>query len=119
MVHEVSASSNYLAQNEITAHFGLGNAASIIDLVRIEWPSGRTSELYDVQPNQTLTVLEPIPAPPAATGIVLLLGLLGPDRRIRRLDHVRQPPESNGWPDAQSIDMHILKNNIRYVARKC
>ena len=42
----------------LEAHFGLGDA-TIIDTVRIEWPSGIVQELHDVAPKQFLTVTEP------------------------------------------------------------
>jgi len=42
----------------LIAHFGLGDA-TIIDTLRIEWPSGIVQELHDVMPRQFLTVTEP------------------------------------------------------------
>ena len=42
----------------LTAHFGLGDA-TIIDTMRIEWPSGIVQELHDVAAKQSLTVTEP------------------------------------------------------------
>jgi hypothetical protein len=42
----------------VEAHVGLGNA-TIIDTLRIEWPSGIVQELHDVAPKQFLTVTEP------------------------------------------------------------
>ena len=41
----------------LIAHFGLGDA-TIIDTVRIEWPSGIVQELHNVAANQILTVTE-------------------------------------------------------------
>jgi hypothetical protein len=41
----------------LIAHFGLGDA-TIIDTLRIEWPSGIVQELRDVAPKQFLTVTE-------------------------------------------------------------
>ena len=40
------------------AHFGLGDA-TVVDTVRIEWPSGIVQELEDVRAKQFLTVVEP------------------------------------------------------------
>jgi hypothetical protein len=58
-VTEIDGSSNYLAQSETTAHFGLGALNGNIDLIRIEWPvSGVVQEFSDVPPNQFLTVVE-------------------------------------------------------------
>ena len=38
-------------------HFGLGDA-TIIDTLRIEWPSGQVQEMRNVAGNQFLTVTE-------------------------------------------------------------
>lgn len=43
----------------LTAHFGLGDA-TIIETLRIEWPSGIVQELHDVAAKQSLTVTEPV-----------------------------------------------------------
>ena len=43
--------------NQPYAHFGLGDA-TIVDLVRIEWPSGLVQEFTNVPVKQTLTVTE-------------------------------------------------------------
>jgi hypothetical protein len=40
------------------AHFGLGDA-TVVDTLRIEWPSGIVQELHDVAVKQILTVTEP------------------------------------------------------------
>jgi hypothetical protein len=62
LVHEITLSSSFLSQSEPFAHFGLGAAADLIDLVRIEWPaSGIVQEFYDVAPNQLLTIVESPP----------------------------------------------------------
>ncbi|MBU6401016.1 MAG: immunoglobulin domain-containing protein [Verrucomicrobia bacterium] len=45
------------AQN-FTAHFGLGDATNV-DVLRIEWTSGRVQELNNVPARQYLTVTEP------------------------------------------------------------
>jgi hypothetical protein len=61
MVHEVSGSSNFLSQNEMTAHFGLGDHEGTVDSIEIRWPSGVVQQLVD-QPMNTLpyiTVTEP------------------------------------------------------------
>jgi enediyne biosynthesis protein E4 len=62
LVNEVTLSSSFLSQSEPIAHFGLGTNADLIDLVRIEWPaSGIVQELYDVAPNQLLSISETAP----------------------------------------------------------
>lgn len=57
-LREVSGGSGRASQNDLRAHFGLGDA-TIIDTLRIEWPSGIVQELRDVAPRQFLTVTEP------------------------------------------------------------
>jgi hypothetical protein len=42
----------------LTAHFGLGDS-TIVETLRIEWPSGIVQELHDVAAKQFLTVTEP------------------------------------------------------------
>jgi hypothetical protein len=58
MVHEVSASSGYLSQDECLAHFGLGGHATAAR-VEVRWPSGLVSEWLDVPANQRLQLVEP------------------------------------------------------------
>jgi hypothetical protein len=43
---------------EVTPHFGLGNAARV-ETLRVEWPSGRVTEVTNVAVNQSLTITEP------------------------------------------------------------
>jgi hypothetical protein len=56
-LREVSGGTGF-GQTSLLAHFGLGDAA-IVNLVRIEWPSGAVQELHDVSVNQMLEVVEP------------------------------------------------------------
>ena len=60
IVREVSAGSNFLSQNELTAHFGLGFGSGIIDLISVQWPSGAVQALSDVLPNQVLRLVESV-----------------------------------------------------------
>jgi hypothetical protein len=46
------------AQDDLRAHFGLGDATKATTL-RIEWPSGAVQEFANVAKNQSLTVWEP------------------------------------------------------------
>ena len=57
-LREISGGSGYCSQNDLRAHFGLGNATNV-EIVRIEWPSGIVQELRDVPAKQILTVTEP------------------------------------------------------------
>ncbi len=55
---EITARDGSGSPNTLDAHFGLGDA-SVVDSLRIEWPSGLVQELPDVATNQFLTVQEP------------------------------------------------------------
>jgi len=55
---EISGNSSSSGWQGLIAHFGLGDA-TIIDTVRIEWPSGAVQELRGVAVKQVLTVVEP------------------------------------------------------------
>ena len=62
MVREVFAGNDFLGQSDITAHFGLAGNNSV-DLIRVDWASGQTTEITNVPVNQTLESAE---APDAA-----------------------------------------------------
>lgn len=56
---EVSASSNFMSQDEVIVHFGLG-AADRVDTLTIDWPATNCSQvLENVSSNQLLIVNEP------------------------------------------------------------
>ncbi len=57
-LREISPAASYCVHHAINAHFGLGDA-SVIDSIRIEWPSGVVSVLTDVAINQHMVVEEP------------------------------------------------------------
>jgi hypothetical protein len=57
-LREISGGGGYMSQNDLRAHFGLGDATNI-ELVRIEWPSGTVQELRNVAVKQFLTLTEP------------------------------------------------------------
>lgn len=59
------ASADGRTGGSLEAHFGLGDA-TIIETLRIEWPSGIVQELHRVNPKQSLIISEPIQ--PKATG---------------------------------------------------
>jgi enediyne biosynthesis protein E4 len=56
-LREISGGSGKCSQNDLRAHFGLGDAAQV-DLLRIEWPSGIVQEIENVSAGQVLTVTE-------------------------------------------------------------
>ena len=58
IVREINAGSNFLSQNDLTAHFGLGPSAGTVDLVTVVWPSGAVQQLSNVSANQILDVVE-------------------------------------------------------------
>jgi hypothetical protein len=57
-LREISSQSAFFSQDEMLAHFGLGDAPTI-DSLSVEWPGGRYQTLTDVKPNQLLTITEP------------------------------------------------------------
>jgi sugar lactone lactonase YvrE len=56
-MREISGGSGYLSQNALDASFGLGDA-SVVETLRIEWPSGTVQEFHQVDPKQSLVVVE-------------------------------------------------------------
>ncbi|MFT4538619.1 MAG: hypothetical protein ACI835_001055 [Planctomycetota bacterium] len=54
---EMSASSNFLGQNEPIAHFGMGANANVHQ-VEVKWPSGAVSTLNNMSADQRLTIVE-------------------------------------------------------------
>ncbi|MCA9186340.1 MAG: CRTAC1 family protein [Pirellulaceae bacterium] len=62
-VWEVNAGSNFLGQNEATAHFGLGNRTDDVDLVQIRWPNGNVERRFHVPINSEVTLVQHVPEP--------------------------------------------------------
>ncbi len=56
-LREISGGSGWCSQNDLRAHFGLGDATTV-ETVRIEWPSGIAQELKNVAARQILTITE-------------------------------------------------------------
>lgn len=56
-MREISAQSGYCGQNQLAAHFGLGDATRLTQLV-IHWPSGTKDTLRDVAADRYHSVLE-------------------------------------------------------------
>ena len=50
-VQEVRSGGSYLSQNDLRAHFGLGDATAV-DKVEVRWPDGTVQELGAVAPNE-------------------------------------------------------------------
>ncbi|UPT69826.1 MAG: FG-GAP-like repeat-containing protein [Flavobacterium sp. JAD_PAG50586_2] len=56
-IRDVQSGTGFQNMSTITAHFGIGQAATI-DQVIIRWPSGTVDTLNNVNPNQKLLVVE-------------------------------------------------------------
>lgn len=61
-IRERHSHSGHATQSSPTLHFGLGSA-SIINEIRVVWPSGIEQFLYNVTPNQIINVIEDGDAP--------------------------------------------------------
>lgn len=58
LVQEVRAGSSYLSMDSVELEFGLGEE-TLVDEIRVLWPSGRTQTLTDVTVDQVLEIIEP------------------------------------------------------------
>jgi len=67
-LRDVSGGDGNNNQQSLNAEFGLADA-TIVDTIRVEWPSGQVQELHDVAPRQFLTITEPGVRPQCADGI--------------------------------------------------
>jgi hypothetical protein len=56
-VREVKAGGSYASSNDPRAHFGVGAAESIDELI-VEWPSGKVTRLANVEVDRVLPVRE-------------------------------------------------------------
>lgn len=56
-IREIRSGESYGIQNSLTAHFGLGSAASV-DSAFINWPSGTIDQLNNLSANQFIDVTE-------------------------------------------------------------
>ncbi len=56
-LRDISAQSGYCGQNQLDAHFGLGNATTI-DSVAVEWLSGRIDKFANITPNRFYQITE-------------------------------------------------------------
>lgn len=56
-MREISAQSGYCGQNQLSPHFGLGDAANI-EMLTVEWPSGQADTVLNLTPDQYVTVVE-------------------------------------------------------------
>jgi hypothetical protein len=58
-LRQISGGDGWLGFNSLDVLIGLGDA-SVIDLLRLEWPSGVVQEISNVPVKQTLEIVEPI-----------------------------------------------------------
>ncbi|TDI89067.1 MAG: CRTAC1 family protein, partial [Candidatus Dadabacteria bacterium] len=57
-IRELRVGSNFVSQNPVRAHFGLGNA-ELVNLVQVDWADGETTVLQNVSSNQFLEIDHP------------------------------------------------------------
>ncbi len=57
LVRELRAGNNFLGQNEMMVHFGLGADTGPLAKLTIQWPNGEVEELTDIERNQTLAFI--------------------------------------------------------------
>ena len=77
-LRQVSGGDGENNSDSLMAQFGLGDAI-VVDIVRVEWPSGAVQEFRNAAVNQTLTVTEPprLAASPRANGVGFEMNLTG------------------------------------------
>jgi hypothetical protein len=104
LLREVSSGSGF-SGSALRVHFGLGDATNV-DVVRVEWPSGRVKEWRNVAVNQILALEEPPvlrlePASPQQPGgyRFLLHGDAGLTVRVQRSSNLRD------WEDWQLVTL--------------
>ncbi len=56
-MREVKSGSSYLGQNDLRAHFGLGEVGRV-DRLDIRWPNGESETVRDLDANQIVTITE-------------------------------------------------------------
>jgi len=57
-MREVQSGSGYWSQHSLVQHFGLGEHEGVIQEVHVRWPSGLEQSLYNVDPDQKITIIE-------------------------------------------------------------
>jgi hypothetical protein len=55
LVDEIHAGSSYLSSEDPRAHFGLGKAKRVDELI-VRYPDGRETQMIDIPANQVLAV---------------------------------------------------------------
>ena len=77
-LRQISGGDGENNSDSLMAQFGLGDAI-VVEIVRVEWPSGAVQEFRNAAVNQTLTVTEPprLAASPRANGVGFEMNLTG------------------------------------------
>ena len=71
-VREVDGGASMMGQNDRMVHFGVGTD-TILDELKVVWPSGIEQTFFDVDTNQTLTITEALLGDVNLDGVVNLL----------------------------------------------
>ncbi len=61
-ISDVASGGSSFSQNSLWPTFGIGES-TVVDAIEIRWPSGIVQTFEDVEPNQTLEILEERPPP--------------------------------------------------------
>ena len=56
-IHTLKSGASYCSQSELAVIFGIGDDSQI-NSIKIQWPSGITDQLFDLEPNQSLTITQ-------------------------------------------------------------
>lgn len=60
-MRELNCGNNYMSQDELEAHFGLGNGVTTIQTVTVQWPASGLEQVFNnVAAGQSLLVEEPV-----------------------------------------------------------
>ena len=61
-IRDVASGGSSFSQNSLWPTFGIGES-TVVDAIEIRWPSGIVQTFEDIEPNQTLEILEERPPP--------------------------------------------------------
>jgi hypothetical protein len=117
---QVVAGKGYKSQDDLTQHFGVGEA-TIIDSLKIEWPSGNVQILRNISANQFLTITEPNTLPPLRNlGEVSYSKIVNRDYDVQVSINVPNPNSIkaltlyyriSGAPSFSKLPMSLQNNN--------
>ncbi|HRI16646.1 MAG TPA: CRTAC1 family protein [Verrucomicrobiota bacterium] len=108
-MREIFGTEGWLSFNSLDAIIGLGDA-TVVDLLRIEWPSGIVQEFKKVPVRQTLTIVERTELTIAAGSEGnFQLTLKGPRQQRYRLDAFSN---LNGWAPWTSVTITNVDRTV-------